>query len=134
MMERSALLLPTQALHMPFRVHLVLLPFLTPLNLLTLRSLPPHHPHPFLLPTDNTVPLHPHRVDPIQHPAQTQFGQRRDPGRLQEFADDPIRLGEVALDEQDRAGLVGERVGERGAGDAGADDDDLGGQVGELYM
>jgi hypothetical protein len=50
---------------------------------------------------------------------------------LQQLADYPVRLGQVAFEQEDRAGLR-ERVGEGRAGDAGADDDDLGGEVVQL--
>jgi hypothetical protein len=81
------------------RLLLLSLPFTLP----PFRFLPNHplqirvrDPH-LSLPTDDTIPLYGSRVDPFQTPPEAQLRERGDSPGLQEFADDAIRLGQVAL-------------------------------------
>jgi hypothetical protein len=116
------------------RLLLLALPFTIP----PLRFLPNHplqirvrDPH-LSIPTDDAVPLYGSRVDPFQTPSEAQLCERGDSPGLQEFADDAIRLGQVALQQQDLASARGQTVGEGTAGDAAPDDYDVGLDIVEL--
>ena len=76
-------------------------------------------------PVDDAITLHPRGVDPVEAVRETELVQRGDAPGLEELADDPVWLAQVPLQQEDFASGRRERVGERAAGYAGADDDDF---------
>ena len=71
------------------------------------------------------VAVHLLRVDLVHAVLQAEFLELEVATGLEKFADDADGFGEISLEEEDVAAFVAEGVGEGGARDAGAHDDDV---------
>lgn len=75
---------------------------------------------------NDAVSLHGRGVDTFERGREAELRESAHAAGLQELADNAVGFGQVALDQETLPACVRERVGERTARDAAADDDDLG--------